>query len=1149
MSSLLKILNLEDNLSDAKLIEIELKKSKLDFTFKHVKTRGEFTDAINTFKPDLILSDYTLPQFSGIEALGISLNLCPQIPFIIVTATLNEEIAVECIRLGAWDYVLKGNLVRLIPAIENALKLKTEKELIKSNNIINRSPVVAISWKNTKNWSVEYISENVKEILGYLPTDFLSNKIKYSEIIHPDDIKRVSEEVKIASNNKDIKNFNHKPYRLITKNKKTIWVDDKTRIIRNAKSEITHYEGILHNISQQVIDNKLLTIQKEEYEDLSEEYLSQNDKLKESIVKTKESEKKYRSILNNSKDAIIISSTNYKLQYKNPAAIKQMENNTNSDYCYTALFGFKEKCTWCAFSSMKKDEVVEKEIQHPITKKNYIVDFSYLKNEDDTYSFMSVYKDITELRKAEEEKNKLLQSLEASFNEIYLFDTQNLKFEYINEATVKNLGYSKEEILNLSVLDIKKELTEIEFKKIINPLISGEKNKITFIAIHKRKDNTSYPVELQLQLIKQNSNKYFLAVGNDITEKLKEEKKLLEKSQQIETIFNNTKDIFYSIDIKTNKVLQISPACNEIFGYSQEDFYNNSNLITEIIHHEDKSYAKINKDEFKNGKTITNNYRIINSKGEIKWVTNKMSPQFNKEKLILINGSISDTTEKTILEISLKEASDINKKIIEASKLGVAIYNKNGDCILANDNIVKIIGGKKEQILSENFRKLESWEKSGILKDAEKCLKTNKEIKRISHITTSFGKTLWLETHFSTYESENETKLLLLARDISQLKNAEKEIALKAEELRSLIETVNNPIFRINTNGYIDGWNKSAEKISGYKEKEVLNKSFVKKLFDKKTQENVNNIIINALKGYEVENYEFNLKTKTGKYLKILLNTTAHRDVNGNIKGVICAGQDITKLDKYRSKLEKKVKKRTKKLKKALNNEKELSELKSRFVSMASHEFRTPLSAINFAAGFLKKYSHKLDDKTKEKKLLKIETQVMHMTSLLDDVLTIGKLDANQIKYKPEYLDFSKFISSIIEEVENSNKNTHKIKIYYNCKKNKIFIDEKLGRKIFTNLFSNAIKFSPDKNYIELYCDCDNEKWIFKVIDFGIGINKKDLENIFDPFTRGNNVETIQGTGLGLAIVKESIDLMKGKITVESEVGKGTTFTISLPFD
>jgi len=278
----------------------------------------------------------------------------------------------------------------------------------------------------------------------------------------------------------------------------------------------------------------------------------------------------------------------------------------------------------------------------------------------------------------------------------------------------------------------------------------------------------------------------------------------------------------------------------------------------------------------------------------------------------------------------------------------------------------------------------------------------------------------------------------------------------------------------------------------------------------------------------------------------MLLNANPRKNIEGNITGVICVGQDISEIVSYREELETKIKERTKKLNIALKKAEELNELKSKFVSMTSHEFRTPLSTINFAAGSVKKYWEKLDVYSRNKKLDKIENQVKHMTNLLDDILIIGKAETNNGKSNFELLNFNEFILPIIEEVQTINNSTNKITLLNKNTESTIFIDQKIGRNIFINLLINAIKFSPGKKEVILEVNSKNKMIQIKVIDFGIGIKKEEYENIFKPFYRGENVDSIQGNGLGLSIVKNAVQLSGGEIKFESVVNKGTTFIINL---
>jgi signal transduction histidine kinase len=230
----------------------------------------------------------------------------------------------------------------------------------------------------------------------------------------------------------------------------------------------------------------------------------------------------------------------------------------------------------------------------------------------------------------------------------------------------------------------------------------------------------------------------------------------------------------------------------------------------------------------------------------------------------------------------------------------------------------------------------------------------------------------------------------------------------------------------------------------------------------------------------------------------------------------------------------------------ALVKEQELSLLKSRFVTMTSHEFRTPLTTILSSAELLQDYGSKWTEEKKLQHFQRIQTAVKHMTGMLDDVLLIGKTEAGKLEYQPAWLDLAQFCSDLVEEMQIST-NTHAIVFRTHDLYPSVYIDEKLLRLILSNLLSNALKYSPKGGTVYLDLVCEQAEAIFHIQDEGIGIPAADGDKLFDSFYRGSNVGTISGTGLGLAIVKRSIDLLAGKIMVKSEVGVGTTFTVMVP--
>ncbi|MEB3160155.1 MAG: PAS domain S-box protein [Synechocystis sp.] len=232
----------------------------------------------------------------------------------------------------------------------------------------------------------------------------------------------------------------------------------------------------------------------------------------------------------------------------------------------------------------------------------------------------------------------------------------------------------------------------------------------------------------------------------------------------------------------------------------------------------------------------------------------------------------------------------------------------------------------------------------------------------------------------------------------------------------------------------------------------------------------------------------------------------------------------------------------------ALEFEKQLSELRSRFITMASHEFRTPLSIIASSTAILETYYQRLSDEKRQEHLQRVQSSVKHMTSLLDDVLTINRAETNRLNFQPQPQDLIAFCQTLRDDLQIGDGNHQILFLPQDLPPSlEVYFDAKLLQQIFTNLLSNAIKYSPFQSNIEFYLRRENALAVFIVQDHGIGIPPEDLPKIFDSFHRANNVGTIQGTGLGLAIAKKCTELHGGSIEVTSALGQGTCVTVRLP--
>lgn len=287
--------------------------------------------------------------------------------------------------------------------------------------------------------------------------------------------------------------------------------------------------------------------------------------------------------------------------------------------------------------------------------------------------------------------------------------------------------------------------------------------------------------------------------------------------------------------------------------------------------------------------------------------------------------------------------------------------------------------------------------------------------------------------------------------------------------------------------------------------------------------------------------------------------------ISGKKQYVIAFIIDITqrkhaedKLKHYSEELEKQVRNRTlileeaidelektkEELNEALAKERNLNELKSRFVSMASHEFRTPLATILSSLTLVTKYGDLNDKEKQSKHIQRIKSSISNLTDILNDFLSVSKLEEGKIDYNPEDFELEHFILDIVGQMNLLLKDQQAIN-YTHTGKQMVSLDKKSLKNILINLLSNAIKFSEEGQPIEVISEINGKQCVIEVRDHGIGISKQDQKHLFERFFRGHNATNIQGTGLGLNIVARYVEQMNGTISFTSDLNRGTTFLIT----
>lgn len=367
-----------------------------------------------------------------------------------------------------------------------------------------------------------------------------------------------------------------------------------------------------------------------------------------------------------------------------------------------------------------------------------------------------------------------------------------------------------------------------------------------------------------------------------------------------------------------------------------------------------------------------------------------------------------------------------------------------------------------------------------------------------------------------------------LRSEIGERERAETALQSSVATNRALINAMPDWMFRINRDGIFVNYKDALNTKFPLPTEEFLGQS-LERIFCQDTAQPFFDCIQAAFTTKEMQLLEYQLESESNLcFFEARIVVSAENEVMAVIR-------DIT--DRKRAEDD---------IRTALTKERELNELKSRFVAMTSHEFRTPLATILSSAELLEHYGHKWDDTRKLKHLKQIQQSVEHMTGLLNDVLLLGKAESGNLAFKPIHMHLTDFCRGLVEELQITT-NTHEIVCQLQEQTTELHMDEKLLRHIFTNLLSNAIKYSPQGGRIDFGLAFENDYAIFNVQDHGLGIPQTECDRVFNSFNRASNVGNISGTGLGLAIVKRSVDLHGGEISLTSQEKVGTTFTVRLP--
>src|SRR5215213_10202861 len=800
-----RILIVEDKAADADLAKYAIQKVLEDCEFQVVETRQDFLNALEVFQPEVILSDYSLPRFDGMKALNLAHKHAPLTPLIIWTGSIGEDVAVECMKAGANNYILKDNIKRLGPALIHALEerqLLLERRQVEEALQHSEKRFRALIENGLDNISLLkadgtliWESPATSRMLNYAPGEFLGHDI--FDLMHPDD-KEWTRGLYIKLIQKP-GSHERGTFRLQRSDGTWRWVD---AIVTNMLNE--------PSVNAIVVNYRDITEQKRAEEAL------------------RESQAKYQNLVETSHDLIWSVDAEGKITFLNRAA-KEIYG-----YEPEELIGHSFFDVMASEQDHRNSEIfiktiaetgefreVESQVRHRdgrefILSANSIVIHD---NNGEVIGITGSSRDITERKRVEnvlkEERNLLRTLVDNLPDRIYAMDIQGRKTLSNTADWRASGGKAMEDVIGKTDFDTyPPEMAEEywQLDKVVldsgRPVINHEEPGLDF-------DGKRVSILTTKMPLRDSEGKVIglVGVGRDITER----KQVEERLQLSDQILQRVSALVLVADPQ-GSIVYVSPASKTILGYEPEELLGNNwwqlSRSMPIDAQIEKEYVGGAAHGDVTISTEAYERPIQDRWGNIHWISwvDTAGPGD------LLIGVGHDVTERREAEARMNDLLAFNEKILNHSPLGILTYTLTGECVFANENAALIMGSNVEILMTQNFRTIESWKKSGLYDLFEKAITTQAPVTADIHHSSTFGKEVWITADCVTFKSKDEDHILLSISDITERKKAEE--ALRESENRLILALSGAQMsvweWNLQTNSIL--WSPEIFEITGIKE-------------------------------------------------------------------------------------------------------------------------------------------------------------------------------------------------------------------------------------------------------------------------------------------------------------------------------------------
>ena len=1018
------------------------------------------------------------------------------------------------IRVGRSAIVWQGRPATLVSVTDITEQLRADEALRKSEELYrtvieNVNETIIIGQGDR----LIFANPRAEKLTGFTAQELTSRQ--FVTLLHPDDLELVTGRYARRLRGEEMER--HTQFRMVHKQGGFVWVESSTvRIIWNGKPATVAF-------------------------------LSDLTERRQADEALRKSEEHYRTVIENVSETIIIAQGN-QLIFANPRA-EELTGFTVGELTsrpFVSLLHPEDVARVAdRYSKRMRGEETERYTQFRVLRKDgsaVWVESSAVRviwnGEPATLAFLG---DLTERRQSEEalrrseERYRLL--VDHASEGILISQEGILRF--INPRIAELAGRSEEELAGKPLLDF----------------IHADDRSVLVERYKRRQRGETVPAHEVFRLMRPDGEIVWIEFSGvdvdwegrpavlsfliDITERKRVEDELRRSEANYRSVIESS-PVGVAI-LHHNRMMLVNQSLVRMLEGSEAELLAQANFL-DLVCEEDREMMRGHADriaqEPEGGKALVA-FRVGTLRGRRIWVEgNTVQVEWQGRPATL--SFIHDVTERRRLEEDLKQTLAERETILDRSIVGIAFLDPKGRLRWANSSMGSTFCVPMDRIVGQSLEPYYASREAYLTVGAavSSAVLSGKGYETELRMRRADGSLFWAHLSGKAVNPNDLAQGTVWAvLDIDQRKRLEEELQRTSSEREAILQsTLVGITFAVNRRHQ---WvNRRFCEMLGYEPEDLVGQLSRIHFLNEESWLHFGEEAYPLLAQGKPYHVEIQMCRKDGRIIWTEIFGSAI-DPSDLGKGTIWTYLDITS----RKQAEQDI--RT-----ALEQQKELNQLKSRFVSMTSHEFRTPLAAILSSAELLKYYGDRLPADEKADLVDSIGQSVRRMTNMLDDILVIGRADADRLAFTPSPIALRAFCSGLVEEAVRANQaeGGHPGRVEFTMAGEDIeaMLDEKLMRRILGNLLSNALKYSPDGRPVTFSVERDESHLRFTVEDRGIGIPPEDLPRLFESFHRAHNVGNISGTGLGLTIVKKAVDLHGGRIEVDSAPGAGSRFTVIL---